>query len=98
MTPQADLGSQVVFEVIKSYPALIVLLLVLRGLAGFIIEKLYPDLKTFLQEALQWHRTQLALYMDRDRQIAVEAAKERVLTASKWQSVTQPNGHPPASS
>lgn len=96
MPTQTDLGAQVVFEVVKSYPALIVLLLVLRALAGFIIEKLYPDLKTFLQEALAWHRAQLALYMERDRQVIVENAKQRVFVASKWQELNTPNGVPPA--
>lgn len=90
-----DPTAQIISDVLKSYPALILIWIVLAWVAKFVGEKLYPDLKSFMQEALQWHRAQLALYMERDRQVIVENAKQRVFVASKWEQLS-PNGTPPA--
>lgn len=89
-----DPTAQIVSDVLKSYPALILIWIVLAWVAKFVAEKLYPDLKSFLQDALTWHRAQLTLYMERDRTLLVEDAKQRVIVASKYQSVS--NGVPPA--
>lgn len=89
-----DPTAQIISDILKSYPSLFILLFLIIRVGGFASEKLYPDLKAFFQEALQWHRAQLALYMERDRAVLVEEAKQRVLVASKYQPV--PNGQPPA--
>lgn len=91
-----DPTAQIISDVLKSYPALILIWIVLAWVAKFISEKLYPDIKTTLTAALEWHRAQLALYMERDRQVIAETAKERLLVASKWQTITTGNGQPPA--
>lgn len=89
-----DPTTQLISDVLKSYPALILIWIVLAWVAKFVSEKLYPDLKALAQDALAWYRTQLGLYMERDRQVIVENAKNRVFVASKWEQVS-PNGTPP---
>jgi len=53
----------------------------------------YRDGKEMLKQRLEWLTTQLALYMQRDREIVAEVVKERPLVASKWQSLTTTNGN-----
>jgi hypothetical protein len=78
-----DPTAQIVSDVLKSYPALSLIWIVLAWVAKCVGDKLYPDLKALAQDALLWYRTQLGQYMERDRLVIIENAKNRVLVASK---------------